>query len=189
MKKRVFAVLAGVLMLAATNAMATSIYYNVSLLPHAPLTNVTLSGISANANLTAGAHVTENIFAYTNNLLENGSQSTASGFTIDVQGVSGMTFGSNFIFDHPTYSGFDNFFLPSLPVQYSYNLGASGILDITLSAENIRTHTGYFTADFYLHDVPPQSAPVPEPGTMALLGLGMAGLAVYGKRRAKKNEA
>jgi hypothetical protein len=30
------------------------------------------------------------------------------------------------------------------------------------------------------------SAPVPEPGTMALLGLGMAGLAVYGKRRQKK---
>jgi hypothetical protein len=29
-------------------------------------------------------------------------------------------------------------------------------------------------------------APVPEPGTMALLGLGMAGLAVYGKRKANK---
>lgn len=29
-------------------------------------------------------------------------------------------------------------------------------------------------------------APVPEPGTMMLLGLGMAGLAVYGKRRANK---
>jgi hypothetical protein len=29
-------------------------------------------------------------------------------------------------------------------------------------------------------------APVPEPGTMMLLGLGMAGLAVYGKRRMNK---
>jgi len=31
------------------------------------------------------------------------------------------------------------------------------------------------------------AAPVPEPGTMALLGLGMAGLAIYGKRRQHKS--
>lgn len=30
------------------------------------------------------------------------------------------------------------------------------------------------------------SAPVPEPGTMALLGFGMLGLAIYGKRRMNK---
>jgi hypothetical protein len=30
------------------------------------------------------------------------------------------------------------------------------------------------------------TAPVPEPGTMALLGIGMAGLAIFGKRRMNK---
>lgn len=39
---------------------------------------------------------------------------------------------------------------------------------------------------FFKADFSEASAPVPEPGTMALLGLGMAGLAFYGKRRQKK---
>ncbi|MDD2852244.1 MAG: PEP-CTERM sorting domain-containing protein [Desulfuromonadaceae bacterium] len=37
------------------------------------------------------------------------------------------------------------------------------------------------------NDVVYQEVPVPEPGTIALLGLGMLGLAVFGKRRMGKN--
>ena len=36
------------------------------------------------------------------------------------------------------------------------------------------------------NDIIYQSVPVPEPGTMVLLGMGLLGMAVYGKRRANK---
>ncbi|MDD2851734.1 MAG: fibro-slime domain-containing protein [Desulfuromonadaceae bacterium] len=45
------------------------------------------------------------------------------------------------------------------------------------SASNLMIETS-----IALNDTP-DNTPVPEPGTIALLGLGMAGLAVYGKRR------
>ena len=63
---------------------------------------------------------------------------------------------------------------------------------------NVNTHTENFydqiyqnqntyltSQDYDIVGTSPSTAPVPEPGTMVLLGLGMAGLAIYGKRRQK----
>ncbi|MDD2852709.1 MAG: PEP-CTERM sorting domain-containing protein [Desulfuromonadaceae bacterium] len=48
---------------------------------------------------------------------------------------------------------------------------------------NFRSDAGF---EEWAADPPTAGAPVPEPGTIALLGLAMAGLACYGKRRQNK---
>jgi len=89
--------------------------------------------------------------------------------------------------------------------QTGYNYGGSGSLTFNFDATTNQTilndlstdgkvaYTATFfggTTDFInaalTADV--DTNPVPEPGTMALLGLGMAGLAVYGKRRKQNIE-
>ena len=82
--------------------------------------------------------------------------------------------------------GLDNYFSSTntqntaTPVSYIGGVFHLGGFDYP---ENFGyTNNGRFGPDFQFVD----AAPVPEPGTMMLLGLGMAGLAVYGKRRAKK---
>ncbi len=66
--------------------------------------------------------------------------------------------------------------------------GNGGQYDVVFNdLTNISANGSYdLTATITLDSLDRGTAPVPEPGTMMLLGLGMAGLAVYGKRRMNK---
>jgi hypothetical protein len=57
----------------------------------------------------------------------------------------------------------------------------NGIIDI-----DVDRYTGSIAAVIGGFQLVENVAPVPEPGTMMLLGIGMLGMAVYGKRRMNK---
>jgi hypothetical protein len=67
-------------------------------------------------------------------------------------------------------------------IEGIYKLNSTGKLDVTIYAI-----LGDFFLDYsQLTANGTDAAPVPEPGTMVLLGFGMLGLAIYGKRRMNK---
>lgn len=91
--------------------------------------------------------------------------------------------------------------LPGIKKPFNHNLGANQAAYAIISPElneflatwNPNSQYDVLSIDLRLKDidngyeqlfiVPGDYTPVPEPGTMMLLGMGMLGLAVYGKRR------
>lgn len=75
---------------------------------------------------------------------------------------------------------------------FGKNLQGFDSLDFTVAGLasgtgwEIQTYDGYRSLVITSVQESVDSSPVPEPGTIALLGLGMAGLALYGKRRQNK---
>lgn len=67
-------------------------------------------------------------------------------------------------------------------IVYNPGNGFIGFTNTSFNSIEIVGNGSYFAIDNLQYN---SASPVPEPGTMMLLGLGMAGLAIYGKRRTK----
>ena len=69
-------------------------------------------------------------------------------------------------------------------VQYTFNYAAGGAGSVARFAID---YTGWASNANYVGVDTLMVTPVPEPSTWAMFGLGLAGLAAYGRRRAKAN--
>ena len=66
------------------------------------------------------------------------------------------------------------------------DLFADGLMNVTVGPSLLTLGDFYLASSTLVAHGDNGSAPVPEPGTMMLLGAGLLGLAVYGKRRMNK---
>jgi len=144
----------------------------------------------SNVNKTLNVVVTDN--GYQLNPVYPGSPNTVATF-----GASGLGFGQN-----PTTASF-NAYIDTNNALYAQTaqIGTWGPLPLTGASTTVYTPTTLTNSLFSLTETIEANvgglsfanfnsnvevAPVPEPGTMMLLGIGMLGMAIYGKRRMNK---
>ncbi len=112
--------------------------------------------------------------------------SPVNNVSLDVSRSNGSSSGQTLtvqVFDGSTLLGSDLVTLGSINTWSTVSFNFGNITDIELYGSNNSDFSPYGIDNLQFSST---LAPVPEPGTIALLGLGMAGLAIYGKRRMNK---
>jgi len=156
----------------------TKPFQGTALVPYMDLNSV---------NSSAGAGSLEILFSETGFVVNP----AVSGFTTHVGGTTQGTFEvksffdtNNVLFGKPLTGALADLgpYATGSFAGTEVNSAAFGTnQNYSLTLDAIITHAGLGTTSFDA-----QLTPVPEPGTMMLLGIGMLGMAIYGKRRMNK---
>jgi hypothetical protein len=114
------------------------------------------------------------VFAYSaNNAFSSADFDAAPTFFLGSLSTGGMTVGQQFSFD----------------VTAEFNARVGGSLGIRLQATTEPLQTSFTFNNFVLDTDPQMQTAVPEPGTMLMLGSGLAAAVRYRRRRAARTTA
>jgi hypothetical protein len=221
MKKQIIALLAGLMLMLATSAMALQINYNTVLSGTIPagsppwlvatLTNAsqqvgstTESGVllSVNANGLDGTEFAT-ILNFNSTLLTditglkyvNNSSAVAeiNSFSAGPDTIVGAVGGANNKYDISLKFTTENNGSGRLTDGEIANIFLYNVTGLTEGTFDTGSNSAGYISEAHIQGIGSDSAwitegttPVPEPGTMVLFGIGMLGLAVYGKRRMNK---